>query len=162
MAVDMWSNIRSKQPDAKLIQLLGNHDDRLKKRCQERLPEAQELIKLSTEELYTFDGVHTVFDSREEYRIGDIMLHHGYKTALGAHTKFTGFKFSHGHTHRGGVLHIPFKDDNLWELDCGHLADYDQEPMRYREQNWTNSTMGWGEISEIQHNTVPFFIPLKR
>lgn len=147
-AVDMWNKISLLQPQAKLIQLLGNHDDRMMKRTQERLPEAQELIKYSLDELYTFDGVHTVYDSRQEYFINDICFHHGYLTKMGEHSKYILGKFVHGHTHRGGSVYYPIKGKNIWELDCGHLADYRQEPMRYRPQKITNSNLGFGKIDK--------------
>lgn len=147
-AVKMWERIRAAQPQAKLIQHLGNHDDRIAKKAQDKLPEGQELIQYGIDELYRFEGVYTIYDSRQENFIQDICFHHGYLTKLGDGAKYVQGKFVHGHTHRGGVIYYPNRNGQYWELDCGHLADYKQEPMRYRAQKITNSNLGLGRIDK--------------
>lgn len=155
-ALEMWSNIRRKQPQAKCIQLLGNHDVRALKRAQERLPEGQDIVHDSVMELYEFEGVLTAKDPRAEYKIEDIAFLHGYRTKLGDHTKYMHMNTVHGHTHRGGVAFVPVNGKTLWELDAGYLADADTEPMAYSEQKTNNWTLGYGEI-DIRG---PRFIPI--
>lgn len=155
-AETFWDKVRTLQPNAKLIQLLGNHDIRMLKRCEEKLPEAQELVKASLLELYRFDHVKTLEDPRDEFIVKNIMFHHGYKSKLGDHTRYTFYNTVHGHTHRGGVAYVPIRGRLLWELDVGFLADVTKEPLAYSDQRTSNSTLGYGEIDK--HG--PRFIPL--
>lgn len=159
-AEGMWKFIRSKQPQAQCVQLLGNHDVRAIKRAQERLPEAQDIVKDSLLELYEFEGVQLVRDPRCDFMIEDIMFLHGYKSKLGDHTKFSRTHTVHGHTHKGGVAFVPMQGKILWELDAGYLADADKEPMAYTEQKTSNWTLGFGEIEEVCGTLVPRFIPI--
>lgn len=156
LAVDMWAKIREKQPQAVCVQLLGNHDVRALKRAQEKLPEAQDIVRDSLLELYEFEGVHTVQDPRSEYFIGETAFLHGYRSKLGDHTKYMHCNTVHGHTHRGGVAYIPIAGKTLWELDAGYLADPDKEPLAYSEQKTNNWSLGFGEID----NFGPRFIPI--
>lgn len=155
-AEEMWAFIKHKQPDAKLIQILGNHDERFIKRVQERVPEVQEVIQNSIMNYYRFTGVKTVDDPREEYQLGDIAVLHGYRSKLGDHTKYMQQNTMHGHTHKGGVYYHPLNGKVLWELDCGYLADKSAEPLMYTPQKHSNSIHGWGEVNE----GVPRFIPV--
>jgi predicted phosphodiesterase len=161
LAQRMWAKIHSLQPQSTLVQILGNHDVRLIKRCEERLPEAQDLVKATLLELYRFDNVLTIEDPREEYFInhpihGKIAALHGYKSRLGDHTKFMHCHTVHGHTHKGGVAYIPIMGKLLWELDVGFLGDNNKTPLGYTPQKTSNSTSGWGEIDDLG----PRFIPL--
>ncbi len=149
LAVEMWDKIVKQQPGAVCVQLLGNHDVRAVKRAQEKLPEAQDIVRDSLLELYQFEGVYTVQDPRQEYFIDDICFLHGYRSKLGDHTKFMHKSTVHGHTHRGGMLPVPINGKTLWELDVGYLADCTKEPMAYSEQKTNNWTLGFGEIDSL-------------
>lgn len=155
LAQEMWYQIHRRQKKAKKVQLLGNHDDRLVKRCQERLPEAQDLVKHSLFELYSFENVKTIIDSREEYFLGDIAFLHGYLSKIGDHTKFMQMKTVHGHRHRGEVTFLPIKGKILWELDVGYMADASKEALSYTPQKTSNSTLGWGEVDFLGPRFIP-------
>lgn len=155
-AVDMWNNICRNVPNSKKYQILGNHDVRLIKRVQERLPEAQELVKKSVMELYRFKGVQTIEDDRSILKIGDIAFHHGYLSKLGDHMKYLSQKTVVGHSHIGGVIFEQRAGKIIWELNAGYLADETAEPLRYRPTKTSKWTLGYALIT----NGNPQFIPL--
>lgn len=154
-AVILWRTLRSS--GARCYQILGNHDLRLIKRAQERLPEAQELIQKSVLELYRFKGVTTIEDDRDELKIGDITFHHGYLSRLGDHMRLFGTSTVVGHSHTGGVIFEQRNGEALWELNAGYLADETSEPLRYRPTKTSKWTLGAGFIDA----NGPRFIPYK-
>lgn len=160
-AVRFWERIHNLQPTANKVQLLGNHDVRLVKKAQEKLPEAQELIHDSLIELYQFDHVKTISDPRQEFKLvhpslGEIAFLHGYKSKIGDHTKWMHTNTVHGHRHRGEVTFLPINGKTLWELDCGYLADCNKEPLAYNEQKTNNWTLGHGEIDSLGPRFIPY------
>ncbi len=155
-AEKFWSDVRKLQPQAKLIQILGNHDVRMLRRSEEKIPEVQDLIKASLLELYRFDNVKTIEDPREEFFIKDIAFLHGYKSKNGDHMKWMHSNAVHGHRHRGEVTYIPIRGRTLWELDVGYLADPNQVPLAYSEQKTTNWTWGHGEIDHMGPRFVAY------
>lgn len=162
-ALSFWETIHTLQPKAKKVQLIGNHDVRLIKRAQEKLPEAQELIADSIMELYKFENVLTVSDPRQEYliehpKMGTIAFLHGYKSKIGDHSKYMHMNTVHGHRHRGEVTYFPIKNKIIWELDCGFLADANKEPLAYNEQKTNNWTLGWGEIDSLGPRFIPIYV----
>lgn len=160
-ARDMWSKIRKSCPRASLYQILGNHDIRLVKRAEERLPEAQEFVKKSLMEYYQFEGVRTIEDDTEELVIKGIIFIHGYRSKLGDHMLYNRASTVCGHSHTGGVIFKRLKGETLFELNAGFLADAMSTPLRYRMQKNTYGwTLGYGIISEKNGIACPQFIPL--
>ncbi len=154
-AKDLWATVRS--TTKKCYQLLGNHDVRLIKRAQERLPEAQELVKKSILELYKFKGVTTIEDDRSVTKIGNVAFHHGYLSKLGDHMRYLGQNTVVGHSHVGGTVFEQRAGEIIWELNAGYLADETSEPLRYRPTKTSKWTLGFGLIT----NGKPQFIPLE-
>jgi len=153
----MWDEIRKSCPRASLYQILGNHDVRLVKRAEERLPEAQEFVKQSLMEYYKFKGVKTIEDDTEELVINDIIFIHGYRSKLGDHMRNNRASTVCGHSHTGGVVFERVRGSTLFELNAGYLADAMAEPLRYRQQKRTYKwTLGYGVIDE----DGPRFVPL--
>lgn len=155
-ACQMWSTIRKSVPGVRCYQILGNHDLRLIKRAQERLPEAQDLVTESVLELYRFEKVTTVEDDREELILSNILFHHGYRSKLGDHMKFNSQNTVVGHSHTGGVVFEQRDGRIIWELNAGYLADESAEPLKYRPQRTSKWTLGIGIIDK--HG--PRFVPL--
>lgn len=158
-AKSLWGSIVGLK--AKCLQLLGNHDLRLIKRAQERLPEAQELVKNSIVELYRFKGVTTVEDDRSVPKIGGVAFHHGYLSRLGDHMRYFGQSTVVGHSHVGGVVFEQRAGEIIWELNCGYLADETSEPLRYRPTKTSRWTLGYGLITKKGSVLQPQFIPLE-
>lgn len=158
-AEEMWSRIHSSS--IKSFQILGNHDMRLIKRVEEKLPEAQELIKKSLMELYRFKGITTIEDDRDELVINNTMFIHGYRSRLGDHMRFNKMSTVVGHSHVGGVVFEQYRGNILFELNAGYLADETAEPLRYRPQTSSRWTLGYGLITYRKGIACPQFIPLE-
>lgn len=154
----MWEQIRKAAPQAKLLQLLGNHDCRLHKRIQEKLPEIESLIKLPIQNLYTFPGVQTVFDSRQEVQIADILFHHGYLSQLGAHVKKYNKSIVVGHSHHAGVHYHKHNNKTIFEFNVGFLADKKALPLNYGEAKLKSWTVGIGDLVQIKGKWQPTFV----
>lgn len=157
LAANMWGSITGLRKSVKCYQILGNHDLRLIKRVEERLPEAQDLVRKSIMELYKFTGVKTIEDDREELVIGKVLFHHGYRSKLGDHMQFNSKSTVVGHSHVGGVVFKQYSGSILFELNVGYLADETAEPLRYRPQNTSRWTLGYGLIDE----KGPRFCPIE-
>lgn len=152
----MWRNCLSNNSVRMGYQILGNHDLRLIKRAEERLPEAQTLIRHSLLELYKFKGVKTIEDDREVLYIGNVAFHHGYLSKLGDHMRRFSSRTVVGHSHIGGVVYEQRHKEILWELNAGYLADEKAEPLRYNPTLVSKWTLGFGLIDK----KGPRFIPL--
>lgn len=153
---EFWSEIKKVSQKAKHIQLLGNHDVRPLKQTLSALPIMEHWIEKYFNELYTFDGVQTVIDPREEYIIEDIAFHHGYRSKLGDHRDYIQMNFVGGHTHRGGVVFKNIKNQVLWELNCGLAGDPTSKGLSYTNQRMNDWTLGFGAIDELGPRFIPY------
>lgn len=145
----LWSGIRKVAPNSRRFQLCGNHDDRPLKRATAAAPELVPLVGKSLRELFSFAGVTTIHDPKEELFIRDICFQHGHYAHLGDHAKFNQLNTVHGHTHRGGTWFGRNRNGPLWELDCGLLGDPDQECFSYRSQRRIHTcTVGLGLVTD--------------
>lgn len=156
MNCEFWESVKKAAPNAKCIQTLGNHDVRPMKRILEVYPEAEDWIAQGLKEDFTFDGVTTIFDSRQEVIIGDIAIFHGYRSRLGEHRDFTMMNSINGHTHKGGVVFRRIRGQTLWELNSGLAGNPLAKGLTYTPQRISDWTPGFGEVSE----TGPRFISL--
>lgn len=157
----MWMTVKEIVPKAKCYQILGNHDIRLLKRAQEKLPEAQELVKKSVMELYRFKGVTTIEDDRDILEINGISFHHGYLSKLGDHMRYLGKNTVVGHSHTGGAVFEQRDGEIIWELNAGYLADETAEPLRYRPTKTSKWTLGYGLITFRGKTALPQFVPVE-
>lgn len=157
-AVALWNSLYKTNPGAKRYQILGNHDIRLIKRCEEKLPEAQTLIREKVMELYQFKGVTTIEDDRDILKISGIAFHHGYLSKLGDHMRRFGSSAVVGHSHTGGTVFEQRNGEVQWELNCGYLANEDAEPLRYNPSKSSKWTLGYGLIVQRGKKLVPSFI----
>lgn len=148
MNEDFWIEIKKRNPNAECVQMLGNHDLRALKRILEAYPEAEDWISEKMKELFTFPGVKTVFDPREEFIIGNIAIFHGYRSQLGSHRDYTLLNVITGHTHRGGVVFRKIRNETLWELNCGYAGDPEAKGLTYTPQRITEWTHGFGIVNK--------------
>lgn len=155
MNEEFWADVKRRVPSAKRVQMLGNHDIRPLKRILEAYPSAEDWIETHMRKLFTFDGVKTFFDPREELVIGDIAIFHGYRTALGAHRDYTLMNCINGHTHKGGAAFRQVRGMVLWELNSGMAGDPESKGLTYTPQRITNWTPGFGEVDEIGPRFIP-------
>lgn len=158
LATKMWKDILEVSPNSKCIQLLGNHDMRLHKRIQDKLPEIEAIIKQPLKDLYTFQGVKTIFDSRQEVELEGLLFHHGYLSQLGAHVKKYNKSIIVGHSHHAGVHYHKHNDKILFEFNVGFLADKNTLPLNYGEAKLKFWTLGCGLITKRLGKWEPQFI----
>ncbi len=159
-AIDFWNKVKNCSKGVKCYQILGNHDMRLIKRAEERLPEAQDLVKNSVLELYKFKGVLTIEDDRDILKVMGISFHHGYLSQIGAHRDKFLANVVVGHSHTGGVSFRQINGKTLWELNAGFLADETAEPLRYNPSKSSKWTLGYGLITYKDGVACPQFVPL--
>lgn len=144
-----WQGILKGSPKSKCIQMLGNHDIRPMRRALESYPEAEDWIAEKMKDLFTFEGVRTVYDYREELEIGDIRVFHGYRSGLGDHRDFTLYNCINGHTHLGGSVFRHLRGQTLWELNSGLAGDPESKGLTYTPQKITKWTPGFGSVDKI-------------
>lgn len=148
MNEDLWREVRRVSKNSKLYQLLGNHDIRPLKRVLEDYPAAEDWVNKMVREMFTYEGVTTIFDPREELVLGDVAIFHGYRSQLGAHRDYTLMNCVNGHTHRGGVVFRKIRGHVLWELNSGHCGNPEGKGMSYTAQKMSDWTDGFGCIDE--------------
>lgn len=154
----MWNFVGTHAKDR--YQMVGNHCVRPVKRIMELAPEFEDEMVAVLNEDYTFEGVKTIYDPREELYIDDICFLHGYLGNPMGHAMFNLKNFVGGHTHRGHTMFLP-KDGHeqkmIWELNAGYVADACSKGLSYTAQRRaTRWTHGFGHIDEFG----PRFVPL--
>lgn len=153
-AENFWKNVKKMSQKIRCIQILGNHDSRPSKRIQERYPEIAHLVGI--DDLFKFSGVESILDTRSELTIDNVIYTHGHFTRHGQHAAYYMKSVVHGHTHRGNVSYQKVHGKVFWELDCGHLADENCEPLQYQATKTTKWTKGFGLVDAWG----PRFIPI--
>lgn len=143
-----WKDVKALVPKADCYQLLGNHDVRPMKRILEVYPEAEDWIAERLKQLFTFEGVKTIHDAREELMFGDVMVHHGYRSKLGDHRDYALLNSINGHTHRGGSVFRRIRGQVLWELNCGLAGDPEAKGLTYTSQKINDWTPGFGWLDQ--------------
>lgn len=152
-AEKMWTHFEG----LKRYQLAGNHDDRALKRALSAAPELASLVGQSLRTLYTFPGVKTVFDGREELLIGDMVLQHGHRSRLGDHALYNRKKTIVGHSHVGGCVFFRHASGIFWELNAGFLGDVNSQAFGYHAQRrFHKTTLGVGVVDEMGPRFVPY------
>lgn len=152
-----WKMVQSLSPQSQCVQMLGNHDVRPMKRVIESYPEAEDWIEQKLQELFTFEGVKTIFDVREEFYIReDIVVFHGYRSQLGAHRDYTLMSCFNGHTHRGGVVFRRIRGgETLFECNSGVAGDPEAKGLTYTPQKITDWTPGFAVMDEWGPRFIP-------
>lgn len=150
MNEDFWLEIKKLNQKAQLYQLLGNHDIRPMKRILEAYPEAEDWIKEKLNSLFTFDGVKTIYDSREElFLTKDLIVFHGYRTQLGAHRDYTLYSCFNGHTHRQGIVYRKIRGTVLFECNSGLAGDPEAKGLTYTSQKINEWTPGFAALDYL-------------
>jgi predicted phosphodiesterase len=143
MNEEFWAKVRELCPDARCFHLLGNHDVRPLKRVLEDYPEAEDWIAEKLRQLFTFSGVETIHDPRQELQINDDLIFHGYRSKLGDHMNYTLMNCHNGHTHHAGVVFRRIKGKTLFESNSGVAGDIEAKAMSYTSQKMTTQTPGF-------------------
>lgn len=153
-----WSSVKHAAPKkTKCVQLWGNHDDRAVKSVLGKAPELEQFVANGMQSLMRFDGVETIDDSKEVYRIDDVFYHHGYLLQPGAHARANLCKMVTAHTHYGCVIPIKLEKELIWELNVGFVANRFAKPLGYAPQRrFSRMTLGYGVVDRYG----PRFYPL--
>lgn len=150
-----WVGISHIAPKARKHQILGNHDDRIMKLVRGKAPELEAVLDmLDFHSLWRFPGVETTRDGAEEIVIEGlddgrpVMVMHGHRGKLGDHMSYNLMSTVCGHSHRGGVVHRPYRGVSLFELNAGYIADQTSTPLGYGAQKLSNGVAGFGVVDE--------------
>jgi predicted phosphodiesterase len=151
-----WAEVRKRSPGSKCYQLMGNHDVRPLKRVLEVYPEAEDWIKEKLTKLFSFDGVTTFMDPRQELYIDDkTFVFHGNRTQLGAHRDFTLMNCHIGHTHKGGVVFKQLRTEVIYEANSGVAGDPESKGLTYTAQKINDMTPGFGARDKYGPRFIP-------
>jgi UDP-2,3-diacylglucosamine pyrophosphatase LpxH len=153
MASDMWKRLKKHCPKAKCYQLMGNHDVRMLKRTLESLPIAEHWIEKYFKELFSFEGVETIFDTRQELDIEGILFTHGFLGA-GSHKDYYLKNVIHGHDHKLYVHHRRIHGENIFEMSCGFLGDVEAKALSYTPSKLANFQLGFGWVDQWGARTI--------
>lgn len=151
-----WREVKKWSPDSRCFQLLGNHDIRPMKRVLEAYPEAEDWIAERLQRMFTFEGVKTIYDSREELFLNkQTLVFHGYRTQLGAHRDYTLYNCFNGHTHVGGVVWRQIRGFPIFEANSGLAGDPTAKGLTYTPQKIVAWTPGFVACDHLGPRFIP-------
>lgn len=169
--VQNFRRVREAVPDAQIILLPGNHDDRVLYYAQDMAPEFEALRpgKLTPEEadpqssigfrqLWRLDelGIEVIDEDWKLAQFGitpELTARHGYLTGNNSERKLLekhGRSQVHGHDHRGSLVYRTKHDplDIRVAMSCGTLSEVKPDGLGYEpDPDWTPG-MGWCQVWE--------------
>lgn len=145
---EFWKTCKGLVKNTKRYQNLGNHDIRPIKRILEEFPEAEDFILQAMRQQFSFQGVETIFDPRQELVLGNIIIHHGFKSKLGDHRDHNLQNSISSHTHRPGVVYRTIRGQPLWELNTGYAGDPNAKGLSYTATRTVDWVQSFGSVSE--------------
>ena len=152
-AEKMWSHFKG----VPSFQLMGNHDDRVFKKALSVAPELAALVGQSLRTLYSFSGVRTIHDGREELILGGVAFQHGHRSRLGDHAKYNRCSTVVGHSHTGGCVYLRDAKRVFWELNVGFLGDVASPAFGYvAQKRFHTTTLGVGLVDDLGPRFVPY------
>lgn len=167
--VQNFRRVREAVPDAQIVLLPGNHDDRVLYYAQDMAPEFEALRpgKLSADEetppssigfrqLWRLDelGIEVIDEDWKLAQFGitpELSARHGYLTGNNSERKLLekhGRSQVHGHDHRGSLVYRTKHDplDIRVAMSCGTLCEIKPDGLGYEpDPDWTPG-MGWCQV----------------
>lgn len=154
-----WTAVKKVAPASRRYQLLGNHDERLRKKVAEKLPELSGLVDVSS--LFSFPGVESLKSDRDVLELtvqGEPWaLHHGFLSKAGDHVKYFQKSCITGHSHRPHVLPMKIHDKVLYDFNVGYTGNPEAEVFKYGATVKNHWIRGYGLID----NLGPRFVSLE-
>lgn len=153
MLEKVFQSLKRVAPQAKIYNILGNHDLRPSKRLIESAPELIPFFDFDS--FFKFPESELFKSARDPLVISGIAFHHGFMKQYSHMVKF-GMPTVCGHTHNGGLHYEKVHGKWLWELNAGFVGDPSKPCFNYtavKELNWTR---GVGYISEWGPHFIPF------
>lgn len=152
-----WMKVKEAAPKAEAYQIMGNHDIRGMRRVLDKAPELEPLVGRSMRELFTFAGVKTIEDPREELVIEGVIVQHGHRSRLGEHSRYNQNSTICGHSHTGGVNFQRNIKGVYWELNAGLLGDVNSKVFSYTAQRKIHTcTLGLALVDTDGPRFVPY------
>ena len=148
LATKMWEDIQTIVPNAKCYQLLGNHDIRMAKRINEKIPELATYF--NTMDIYKFKGVKVMESDRDFLKLDGVVYIHGYLSKSLDHAKVFNCPVVHGHRHRPAIE----VEGQLWSMDCGFIADETSLPLSYTMSKISKWRMACGIVEKQQPRLI--------
>ena len=146
-ATEFWAEVHKIVPRARKIQLIGNHDVRVRKRVMEKLPELATILDVKGM-LYTWPHVEVLPSDKDSVEIDGVVYTHGWMTKLGDHMKYFGKSVVHGHSHKPGLCYAPTKNGFHFEMDVGFLADEKSTPLSYTSSKHSKWLKAYGVVED--------------
>lgn len=167
--VQNFRRVREAVPDAQIVLLPGNHDDRVLYYAQDMAPEFEALRpgKLTDDEetppsslgfrqLWRLDelGIEVIDEDWKLAQFGitpELSARHGYLTGNNSERKLLekhGRSQVHGHDHRGSLVYRTKHDplDIRVAMSCGTLCEIKPDGLGYEpDPDWTPG-MGWCQV----------------
>lgn len=143
---EFYAQTRAMRPDAEIFSALGNHDIRVFKYIDKKIPEIYE--RVTPEALWDFKnlGIEYIhYDDKPKHRYGDIFVHHGISALAesGASIKSDignlGVSLIRGHSHRMAAYYKTYelKNEVIRGFEIGHMCKVDSDGFKYSQiHNW--------------------------
>lgn len=145
-AENMWLSVGQAAPKTIKKQLLGNHDARIYKKIEEKLPELAGILGL--DDIFQFKDVTTAKSDKDilklKFGATPVWFHHGFLSKPGDHVKFFGQNCVTGHSHRGHVLYDHTYSKVLYDANCGYLGNPKAHVFNYgavTKNKWTTGCL---------------------
>lgn len=151
---NFWKRVKKAAPNARCIQIVGNHDLRPLKRILEVAPSFEHWAEEKWRELMTFDGVETIYDHREEFEVAGILFTHGFLHSEGRHRDYFLQNVVIGHLHKLWVQYRKIRGQSIWEMSCGFLGDPESKALGYTPSKKANMQLGFSAIDEFGPRTI--------
>lgn len=169
VVVTNFRRVREAVPDAQIVLLPGNHDDRLLYAVQDAIPELSHTTPgrlpgdpdvlpdaLGFRTLWRLDelGIELVDEDWKLAQYGitpELSARHGYLTGNNSERKLLekhGRSQVHGHDHRGSLIYRTKHDplDIRVAMSCGTLSEVKPDGLGYEpDPDWTPG-MGWCQV----------------
>jgi predicted phosphodiesterase len=145
-----WSEVHSKAPKAKRVQLRGNHEaERLQKAALLLAPTLYSIVEKEARALSIFDGVETTDGYRSTFKTtvqGEpVEFLHGILSTTLAHVQHYQTNIVMGHLHKAELVH----SNGFWGLNAGFLGDPDSVVFNYTRTLKTGWTSGIAVVDEL-------------
>lgn len=145
-AKELYAKTRKMRPDAEIFSALGNHDIRVWKYIDKKIPELY--TEITPDVLWDFKnlGIDYIFyDDVPKHRYGDIFVHHGISAlkesgaSIKADVGDIGVSLIRGHSHRLSAYYKTYelKNETVRGYEIGHLSKVDSDGFKYSQvHNW--------------------------
>jgi hypothetical protein len=132
--------------DADMFSALGNHDVRVWRYADKKMP--AQLEHITPESLWGLDSLgygYIFYEDKPAHRYGDIYVHHGISAVAeaGASVKSDignlGVSLIRGHSHRMGSYYKTYelRGETLRGYEIGHMCKVDSDGFKYSQiHNW--------------------------